>query len=134
LSKKKQEAPKESKLFDSLLKALFDEQSEEIISCLLPGSQRPAGIPMDQLNVELNRNALSIDIGRHIVHKEEHATFNLEAQSGPDDDLLPRMHLMFRLTGRYQNIRRSSVKREEWPRNEEEMAERFITLKQVEAL
>jgi len=47
---------------------------------------------MDQLNVELNRNTLSIDIGRHIVHKEEDATFNLEAQSGPDDDLLPRMH------------------------------------------
>jgi hypothetical protein len=42
--------------------------------------------------------------------------------------------LMFRLTGRYQNIRRSSVKREEWSRNEEEMAERLIMLKQVEAL
>jgi predicted transposase YdaD len=92
LPKKKQDALKESKPFDSLLKALFDEQSEEIISCLLPGSQRPTGIPTDQLNVELNRNTLSIDIGRHIVYKEEHATFNLEAQSGPDDDLLPRMH------------------------------------------
>ncbi len=89
---KKQEAPKESKPFDSLLKALFDEQSEEIISCLLPGSQRPAGIPTNQLNVELNRNTISLDIGRHIVHKEEHVTFNLEAQTGPDDDLLPRMH------------------------------------------
>jgi predicted transposase YdaD len=73
-------------------KALFEEQSEEIISCLLPGSQRPAGIPTDQLNVELNRNTLSIDIGRHIVHEEEDITFNLEAQSGPDDDLLPRMN------------------------------------------
>jgi predicted transposase YdaD len=92
LQKKKQEAPKESKPFDSLLKALFDEQSEEIISCLLPGSQRPVGIPMNQLNVELNRNTISIDIGRHIVHKEEHVTFNLEAQTGPDDELLPRMH------------------------------------------
>ncbi len=80
MPKKKQEAPKESKPFDSLLKALFDEQSEEIISCLLPGSQRPAGIPTDQLNVELNRNTISIDIGRHIVYKEEHATFNLEAK------------------------------------------------------
>ena len=92
MPKKKQEASQESKPFDSLLKALFDEQSEEIISCLLPGSQRPVGIPTDQLNVELNRNTISIDIGRHIVHKEEHAIFNLEAQSGPDDDLLPRMH------------------------------------------
>ena len=92
MPKKKQDASQESKPFDSLLKALFDEQSEEIISCLLPGSQRPVGIPTDQLNVELNRNTLSIDIGRHIVHKEENATFNLEAQSGPDDDLLPRMH------------------------------------------
>jgi predicted transposase YdaD len=92
LPNKKQEAPKESKPFDSLLKALFDEQSEEIISCLLPGSQRPAGIPTNQLNVELNRNTISIDIGRHIVHKKEHVTFNLEAQTGPDDDLLPRMH------------------------------------------
>ncbi len=75
-----------------MLKALFGEQSEEIISCLLPESHRPEGIPNDQLNVELNRNTLSIDIGRHIVYEEEDVTFNLEAQSGPDDDLLPRMH------------------------------------------
>lgn len=44
------------------------------------------------LNVELNRNTLSIDVGRYIVYKGHPATFNLEAQSGPDDDLLPRMH------------------------------------------
>src|SRR5260370_13467067 len=75
-----------------MLKALFGEQSEEIISCLLPESHRPEGIPNDQLNVELNRNTLSIDIGRHIVYEEEDVTINLEAQSGPDDDLLPRMH------------------------------------------
>jgi hypothetical protein len=54
--------------------------------------------------------------------------------SGRERERGDRYKLMFRLTGRYQNIRRSSVKREEWPRNEEEMAERFITLKQVEAL
>jgi hypothetical protein len=42
--------------------------------------------------------------------------------------------LTFRLIGRYQNIKRSSVKREEWPRNEEEKADGGITLKQVEAL
>jgi hypothetical protein len=42
--------------------------------------------------------------------------------------------LTFRLTGRYQNIRRSSVKREEWPRNEERKVDERITLKQVEAL
>jgi predicted transposase YdaD len=75
-----------------MVKALFSEQSEEIIACLLPGSHRPEGIPNDQLNVELNRNTLTIDIGRHIVYEDEEVTFNLEAQSGPDDDLLPRMH------------------------------------------
>jgi len=92
LSNKKQEAAKDSKPFDGLLKALFSEQSEEIISCLLPDSHRPEGVSNDKLNVELNRNTLSIDIGRHIVYEEEDVTFNLEAQSGPDDDLLPRMH------------------------------------------
>jgi len=95
LSNKKQEATKDlkdSKPFDSLLKALFSEQSEEIIACLLHGTRRPGGVSNDQLNVELNRNTLSIDIGRHIVYEEEDVTFNLEAQSGPDDDLLPRMN------------------------------------------
>jgi len=33
-----------------------------------------------------------MDIGRHIVYEEEDVTFNLEAQSSRDDDLLPRMH------------------------------------------
>jgi predicted transposase YdaD len=75
-----------------MLKALFGEQSEEIISCLLPGSQRPEGVPHNELNVKLNRNTLAIDIGRHIVYEEENVTFNLEVQSGPDDNLLPRMH------------------------------------------
>jgi len=92
LSNKKQEAAKDSKPFDGLLKALFSEQSEEIISCLLPDSHRPEGVSNDKLNVELNRNTLSIDIGRHIVYEGEDVTFNLEAQSGSDDDLLPRMH------------------------------------------
>ena len=75
-----------------MFKALFGEQSEEIISCLLPGSHRPEGVPQNELNVELNRNTLAIDIGRHIVYEEEDVTFSLEVQSGPDDDLLPRMH------------------------------------------
>ena len=92
MSNKKQEAAKDSKPFDGLLKALFSEQSEEIISCLLPDSHRPEGVSNDKLNVELNRNTLSIDIGRHIVYEGEDVTFNLEAQSGSDDDLLPRMH------------------------------------------
>ncbi|HWS85139.1 MAG TPA: hypothetical protein VN207_12870, partial [Ktedonobacteraceae bacterium] len=81
MSNKKQEAAKDSKPIDSILKALFGEQSEEIIACLLPEAHRPEGIPNDQLNVELNRNTLSIDIGRHIVYEEEDVTFNLEAQS-----------------------------------------------------
>lgn len=82
LSNKKQEAAKNSKPYDSMVKALFSEQSEEIIACLLPGSHRPEGLPTDQLNVELNWNTLSIDIGRHIVYEEEDVTFNLEAQAG----------------------------------------------------
>jgi predicted transposase YdaD len=75
-----------------MLKALFGEQAEEIISCLLPNSHRPEGVPHNELNVELNRNTISIDIGRYIVYEGEDVTFNLEVQSGPDDDLLPRMH------------------------------------------
>ena len=62
-----------------------------MISCLLSDANRPEGISDNELNVELNRNTISIDVGRHIVYKGEAATFNLEAQSGPDDDLLPRM-------------------------------------------
>jgi predicted transposase YdaD len=91
LPRKKQEATKESKPYDSTLKALFGEQAEEMISCLLSDAHRPEGIPDNVLNVELNRNTLSIDVGRYIVYKGEAATFNLEAQSGPDNDLLPRM-------------------------------------------
>src|SRR3954452_20154592 len=90
--KKKQEAPKESKPYDGILKALFGEQAEEIVSSLLPEVHRPEGLADNELNVELNRTTLSIDIGRHIIYKGESATFNLEAQSGLDDDLLPRMN------------------------------------------
>jgi len=92
LSKKKQEAPKESKPYDGILKALFGEQAEEIVSSLLPEAHRPEGLADTELNVELNRTTLSIDIGRHILYKGDSVTFNLEAQSGPDDDLLPRMN------------------------------------------
>ncbi len=92
MSKKKQEAPKESKPYDGILKALFGEQAEEIVSSLLPEAHRPEGLVDTELNVELNRTTLSIDIGRHIMYKGDSATFNLEAQSGPDDDLLPRMN------------------------------------------
>ena len=66
-----------------------------------------------------------------VYNKKTKAAAN---RSEEKSEKLPTVRLTFRLTGRYQNIRRSSVKREEWPRNEEEMAEKFITLKQVEAL
>ncbi|HEX3640242.1 MAG TPA: hypothetical protein VHV10_03015 [Ktedonobacteraceae bacterium] len=92
MSKKKQEALKESKPYDGILKALFGEQAEEIVSSLLPEAHRPEGLADTELNVELNRTTLSIDIGRHILYKGDSVTFNLEAQSGPDDDLLPRMN------------------------------------------
>src|SRR5260370_3536557 len=75
-----------------MIKALFGEQAEEIIPCLLSDVRRPEGVPDEELNVELNRNTLSIDVGRYIAYKGYPVTFNLEAQSGPDDDLLPRMH------------------------------------------
>ena len=75
-----------------MLKALFGEHAEEIVPCLLSEAHRPEGISDDELNVELNRNTLSIDVGRYIVYKGYPVTFNLEAQSSPDDDLLPRMH------------------------------------------
>ncbi len=92
MSKKKQEAPKESKPYDSLVKALFGEQSEEVISSLISEAHRPEGLTDDELNVELNRTTLSIDIGRHIIYKGDSVTLNLEAQSSSDDDLLPRMN------------------------------------------
>ena len=87
----KSESVSDSKPFDSTLKALFGELDWEIIPCLLSEARRPEDLADEELNVELNRNTLSMDVGRHIVYKGEAATFNLEAQSGPDDDLLPRM-------------------------------------------
>ncbi len=79
LSNKKQEDPKEfnktqeglkeSKQFDGLVKALFGEQSEEAIASLIAEVQRPDGLTDDELNVELNRTTLSIDIGRHMIYK-----------------------------------------------------------------
>jgi len=92
LANKKQDAPKESKPYDSLVKALFGEQSEEVISSLIAEVHQPEGLTDDELNVELNRTTLSIDIGRHIIYKEDSVTLNLEAQSDADDDLLPRMN------------------------------------------
>ena len=92
MANKKQEAPKESKPYDGLVKALFGEQSEEVISSLIAEVHRPEGLTDDELNVELNRTTLSIDIGRHIIYKEDSVTLNLEAQSDADDDLLPRMN------------------------------------------
>lgn len=83
--------PDNSKPFDSILKALFSKQAEEAISCLLPDARLQGGLPDDELNVEVNRNTLSIDFGYGILYKREFSTLNLEAQSGPDDDLLPRM-------------------------------------------
>jgi hypothetical protein len=47
-----------------------------MISCLLSDVNRPEGIPDN----ELNRNTISIDVGRHIVYKGEAATFNLESR------------------------------------------------------
>jgi len=75
-----------------MVKALFGEQSEEVISSLLSEAYRPEGLTDDELNVELNRATPSIDIGRHIIYKGDSVTLNLEAQSGADDDLLPRMN------------------------------------------
>ena len=80
-----------SKRYDRTLKALFSELDWEIIPCLLSEVRPPEGLAGEELNVELNRNMISMDVGRHIVYKGEAAIFNLEAQSGPDDDLLPRM-------------------------------------------
>jgi hypothetical protein len=94
LSKNKRKPTKksnDSKPFDSTLKALFGKQAEEAIACLLPDARLQGGLPDDELNVEINRNTLSIDLGYGILYKREFSTLNLEAQSGPDDDLLPRM-------------------------------------------
>ncbi len=94
MSNNKQKYPKnskDSKPYDSTLKALFGDLAEEAISCLLPDARLLGGLPDDELNVEVNRNTLSIDLGYGILYRGEFSTLNLEAQSGPDDDLLPRM-------------------------------------------
>jgi hypothetical protein len=91
LSKKKPETSKDTKPYDSMLKAIFGELAGEIITCLLPETHLQQGLPDDELNVEVNRNTIAIDLGFGIVYKEDAATLNMEAQSGPDDDLLPRM-------------------------------------------
>jgi predicted transposase YdaD len=91
LSRRKKKASKDSKQYDSLVKALFGEQSEEIIASLIAEVQRPEGLTDDELNVELNRTTLSIDIGRHLILEGEAITLNLEAQARANEDLLPRM-------------------------------------------
>jgi hypothetical protein len=45
----------------------------------------------NELNVEVNRTTLSIDLGYGILYKGKITTLNLEGQSSKDDDLLPRM-------------------------------------------
>jgi predicted transposase YdaD len=90
-TKKQQEVARESKQFDSLVKALFGEQSEEAIASLIAEVCRPEGKRDEELNVELNRTTLSIDIGRHMIYKGESITLDLEAQVRANEDLLPRM-------------------------------------------
>ena len=87
----KQEYQNDSKPYDSTLKALFGELVGEIIPCLLSDARLQEGLPYNECNVEVNRTTLSIDLGYWILYKEYLAILNMEAQSGPDDDLLARM-------------------------------------------
>jgi predicted transposase YdaD len=91
LPSQKQEYPSDSKPYDSTLKALFGELVGEIIPCLLSDARLQEGLPYNECNVEVNRTTLSIDLGYWILYKEYLAILNMEAQSGPDDDLLARM-------------------------------------------
>jgi hypothetical protein len=91
LSHQKQERFTNTKPYDRTLKAIFGEQAEEVIPCLVPGARLREDLLEDELNVEVNRTTLSIDLGYGILYKGKITTLNLEGQSSKDDDLLPRM-------------------------------------------
>jgi hypothetical protein len=69
LSKKKQEAPKESKPYDGILKALFGEQAEEIVSSLLPEAHRPEGLADEEHRSWFRTCHLSIGLSIHFRSK-----------------------------------------------------------------
>jgi hypothetical protein len=91
LSNQKQERFTDTKPYDRTLKAIFGEQAEEVIPCLVPGARLREDLLEDELNVEVNRTTLSIDLGYGILYKGKITTLNLEGQSSKDDDLLQRM-------------------------------------------
>jgi hypothetical protein len=91
LSNQKQQQFTDTKPYDRTLKAIFGEQAEEVIPCLIPGARLREDLLKDELNVEINRTTLSIDLGYGILYKGKITTLNLEEQSSKDEDLLPRM-------------------------------------------
>jgi len=91
LANKKQEAPKESKLYDSTLKGLFEAEAAGIIPYLVPQA-RLKGTPLEaERNVELNRTTLLTDKVYWATYKGRDIILDGELQVKADPGLQRRL-------------------------------------------
>src|SRR3982750_1917957 len=79
-------ASKDTQPYDSLMKHLFCNEAGEIVPLLLPGAK-----VVSELNIEIDRSTLRVDIALKIIYKRVLAILNLESQSSEDEDMEQRM-------------------------------------------
>jgi len=81
-------AKKDSQPYDSLLKHLFRSEARKIVRLLLPGAEL-----VGDVNTEIDRSTLRVDLALKIRYKGEFAILHIEAQSGEDKDMEKRMSI-----------------------------------------
>ena len=81
-------AKKDSHPYDSLVKHLFRSEARQIVRLLLPGAEL-----VGDVNIEIDRSTLRVDLALKIRYKGEFAILHIEAQSGEDKDMKKRMSI-----------------------------------------
>ena len=81
-------AKKDSQPYDSLLKHLFRSEARKIVRLLLPGAKL-----VGDVNIEIDRSTLRVDLALKIRYQGELAILHIEAQSGKDEDMEKRMSI-----------------------------------------
>jgi len=81
-------AKKDSQPYDSLVKHLFRSEARKIVHLLLPGAEL-----VGDVNIEIDRSTLRVDLALKIRYKGVLAILHIEAQSGEDEDMEKRMSI-----------------------------------------
>jgi len=81
-------AKKDSQPYDSLVKHLFRSEAHKIVHLLLPGAEL-----VGDVNIEIDRSTLRVDLALKIRYQGELAILHIEAQSGEDENMEKRMSI-----------------------------------------